>query len=214
MIKKEVLKAVLYVLGGVILAFLIFTYSGVSENKTEDLDNGLATTTALISIKRGVWDDVSIPKIREEIGKNFMEITTEQSEKFSIYKKADITGDKIDEALVALGSGGAYTEYFALMQSDNNGNPKLARFRIKDGSTDDVLFLEGTSVSHGMSVELAPSKNAIYAESWNIDPINPDTISCEIEAYVWNKSSGLFEYNSTVGKNATDSYCSKITVSN
>ncbi len=214
MAKKETLKAVLYVLAGVIIALLIFTFSGMGENKKEVLDNEPKDTIATTTDSSKIWDASSIAKIRAAVGETFLDIKTEQSEKISIYKKADITGDGIDEALVSLGSGGAYTGYYALMQVDpkDKTNTKIvsARFKTAEGKIEDVMFVEGTSVSHGMSVELAPSKQAIYAESWQIDPINPDTVSCQIEAYKWNKNSGIFEFNDALGKSATESYCEGI----
>lgn len=214
MAKKETLKAVLYVLAGVIIALLIFTFSGMGENRNEVLDNEPKDTTATTTDSSKIWNANSIAKIRAAVGDTFLDIKTEQSEKISIYKKADITGDGIEEALVSLGSGGAYSGYYALMQVDpkDKTNTKIvsARFKTAEGKIEDVMFVEGTSVSHGMSVEMAPSKQAIYAESWQIDPINPDTVSCQIEAYKWNKNSGIFEFNDALGKSATESYCSGI----
>lgn len=209
--KKETLKAVIYIFIGVIIALLIFMFSGMGENRNKKASTS-DNTNISSSTNKTTIDENSISQIEKVIGPNFMEIKTGETDRMSIYKKADITGDSIDEALISLGSGGAYTTYFALVQIDtkNNNEIKRAKFKTAEGKIDDVMFVEGASVSHGLSVEFAPSKKAIYSERWQVDPINPEKVSCEIEAYVWNSNSGLFEYNAKVGQDATDNYCSKI----
>lgn len=194
---------------------IAFAFSNIGDDKKDISDNqNTATTTANIASSSINWVSPEIPAaIRETVGKNFMEIKTEQTGKFAVYKKADITGDGTEEAVVSLGSGGAYTSYYALMQSEN-GSPRLARFKQKNGDIGNIMFLEGASVSHGISFELVPSKHAIYSESWALNPINTDTIECEIEAYQWNATSSLFEYNQALGDAATGLYCSKINVDN
>lgn len=214
--KNELLKASVYIFIGVIIALGIFMLSEIGEDKNRKPQNENINSTSTSRIRGSIWDDLTLSEAKEVIGKNFTEIKTEQGDNMSIYKKADITGDGIEEALIYLGSGGAYTSYFALVQGEILENDQIkinkAKFKTSEGRIEDVMFVEGTSVSHGMSVEFAPSKNAIYAESWQIDPINPDTIECNIEAYVWNQNSKIFEYNEKVGKDATESYCSKIFV--
>jgi len=213
--KSEILKALIYVFIGVMLTLAAFTFSNLGDSKKQDKnsnDTGPATTSTTNASSSINWVDSEIPEqIRDAVGKNFMEIKTEQSGEFAVYKKADITGDGIEEAVVSLGSGGAYTSYYALMQSID-GTPRLARFKHKNGDIGNVMFLEGASVSHGISFELVPSKQAIYSESWALDPMNTDTIECEIEAYQWNETTSLFEYSQALGDSATGLYCSKINI--
>ncbi len=207
--QQEILKALGFIFIGVMIALAIFYFSDMTNNvDKKSSDNTGATSTVQTAHESADWPN-QISEIRTALGKTFNEVKVEESEPLSIYKRADITGDGVEEALVSLGSGGAYAEYFALMRYEN-GKPVPAKFKTAEGKTGNVMFLEGTSVTHGMSVELAPSKQAIYSESWNVDAFNTDTIECEIEAYTWNASTSRFEFNKILGKSVTETYCKKI----
>lgn len=149
-----------------------------------------------------------ITAVRKTIGSTFMETRVAESEPVSIFKTKDITGDGISEALISLGSGGAYTEYFALMQWDKTQGVHLARFKQKEGTVGDVLFLEGASASHGMNVILDNEIKSIISSHWNIDPFNPDAYECEFEVYTWNPLTNLFEFNSEQSKLGQTGACS------
>jgi len=119
------------------------------------------TTAPQPTLKPVNWESL-IPAIRTVIGSTSLGVYVEESRPLSIVQKNDITGDGIPEALVDLGSGGAYTSYLTLMRIENN-KPVIAQFKQKDGKISPLMFLYGASVMHSEYVEMLPEKNAIYA---------------------------------------------------
>lgn len=207
--KKEILKACLYILAGVIVAYLIFMFSDFRRNSQDEpsevIHGNNATTT-----NEQVFDwENEIVKIERAVGPKFLDIDTKVTGSMTVSKKADITGDGQYEALVSLASSAAYNEYFALLTYKDSA-PTLAKFKQKDGQIGDVLFLQGASASHGTSVLLDPDQKAIYSQTWGLDPVNPDAVSCEAEAYIWNQTLGFFEYNSARSEVAANNYCAEI----
>jgi hypothetical protein len=111
-----------------------------------------------------------------------------------IVEVADLIGDGHSEALVYPGSGGAYTDWFVLMQV-KRGSPVLAKIKLRDGRiTDGGAFTRGSSVMHSENTALLPKEHAIYAEHWSA---NEEGVynRCEVEAYRFNPSTGMFEFN-------------------
>lgn len=156
------------------------------------------------------WDDL-IPEIRKVLAPAFMDVKIEQSSPISIFQTGDITGDGIPEALVYLGSGGAYTSYLTLMMLDENGKPVAAKFKQKNGKISTLLFLAGASVKNGQSAALAPEKKAVYSGSWRIDD-SGKLAACGINAYQWNGQTKIFEFNSALSKEIKPDFCGKIEI--
>lgn len=219
--KPEVLKAASYVLAGVIIAFMLFAISDIGNKKSAPAagnNSGTATTTAIVTFD---WND-NIKLVEKTIGPEFMEIKTRQNGPMSIHKTAEITGDKTEEALIALGSSGAYAEYFTLMRvnyANRDGSllktskPVLAQFKQRDGAVGPLMFAQGASVSHGETVELVPTTNAVYSGGWSLDPVNPDAVECTLDVYVWNAKTSLFEFNKGLSDSSLASFCAKISSS-
>jgi hypothetical protein len=217
--KPELLKASSYVLAGVVIAFLLFAISDIGNKKPVPTSGNGNTQTASSTVKESFNWYENIRTVEKTIGSTFLDIETKEREPMSIHKIAEITGDKTDEALIALGSGGAYTEYLTLMRlnyANKDGSlqktskPIIAQFKLRDGSTGPLMFAEGSSVSHGETVELIPATNAVYSGGWSLDPVNPDAIECNLDVYIWNEKNSLFEFNKVLSESALASFCAKI----
>ncbi len=220
--KPEVLKAASYVLAGVIIAFALFAISDIGNKKPAPAagTNGNSTSTSATAASFN-WEE-NIKVIEKTIGPEFMETKTRQTGSMSIHKTAEITGDKTDEALIALGSSGAYAEYFTLMRVNyanrdgtllKTSKPVLAQFKQRDGTVGPLMFAEGSSVSHGETVELVPTTNAVYSGGWSLDPVNPDAVECTLDVYVWNEKTSMFEFNKGLSDSSLASFCAKISSS-
>lgn len=219
--KPELLKASSYILAGVIIAFLLFAVSDIGNKKPTNQNTSGNLTTPTSTVQSFNWHE-NIKVVEKTIGPEFMETKTKQTGSMTIAKTAEITGDKTDEALIALGSSGAYAEYFTLMRinhANRNGTllrsskPILAEFKQRDGSVGPLLFAAGSSVSHGETIELVPTTNAVYSGGWSIDPINPDAIECNLDVYVWNEKTSLFEFNKALSDSSLAAFCAKISSS-
>jgi len=156
------------------------------------------------------WENL-IPTIRTVIGPTFLGVRVEESGSLSIFQKNDITGDGVSEALVNLGSGGAYTSYLTLMRVEND-TPVVAQFKQKDGKVSSLMFLAGASVMNGESVVMLPDKNAIYAGHWsravNGTPFGSLT-NCSVEAYQWNSQTKTFDFSLTLSNEVRPGFCQK-----
>jgi len=168
------------------------------------------TTAPQPPLKPVNWESL-IPAIRTVIGPTFLGVRVEESEPLSIFQKNDITGDGIPEALVNLGSGGAYTSYLTLMRIENN-KPVIAQFKQKDGKISPLIFLYGASVMNSENVEMLPEKNAIYA--FHLSRSNNENSSdiltkCTIEAYKWNSQTKNFDFSLSLTKEleASPGFC-------
>mgnify|MGYP000544140128 CR=1 FL=1 len=217
--KPELLKACCYVLAGVVVAFIIFAVSDIGSSKPATSGpTGSSTTSPLNAAPSYDWS-ANVKTVDKAIGSEFLDIKTKQSGPIAIYKTAEITGDKTDEALVSLGSSGAYVEYFTLMRINfankdgsllKNSKPVIAQFKQKDGEVGPLMFGEGASVMHGETVELVPTTNAVYSGGWGLDPANPDAVECTLDVYVWNEKTSLFEFNKALSESSLSSFCAKI----
>lgn len=149
------------------------------------------------------WQD-QIGSIRKLLGKSFLDTTPEERGEISIGDKADITGDGVDEALVYIGAGGAYTEYMTLVIY-TKGQIGIAEFRHSDGSVSPELFQNGASVRHGEGVKLLPAEKAIY--SLSVDRDENGISSCEAQAYRWNKDTDIFDFDADLSQKLSVSSC-------
>lgn len=168
-------------------------------------------TTSPESIPKQVdWENL-IPAIKTVIGPTFLGVRVEEYYSLSIFSKNDITGDGVPEALVNLGSGGAYTSYLTLIRVEND-TPVVAQFKQKDGKVSPLIFLAGASVMNGESVVMIPDKNAIYAGHWSRavkgTPFGSLT-DCRVEAYQWNSQTKTFDFSSTLSNDVRPSFCQK-----
>jgi len=127
----------------------------------------------------------------------------------SIYKQVDITGDGLPEALVYTGSGGAYTDQLVLMTT-KEGKPVLASFRDEQGEEVVPIFLSGSSVRRGETVEMMAQENLIYSISWGMNE-DGEIEGCNVVVYQWNKNSGRFEYESFLSESSEAELCIPLT---
>jgi hypothetical protein len=125
-----------------------------------------------------------------------------------IRRTADIRGDGVPEALVYLGTGGASTDEMTVMLIEN-GKPAVARFRGREGKVSSMVFLEGASVMHTDGVEMLPEQHAVYSLRYNYGG-NGKLRECTGEAYQWNPSTKLFDYNHRLGKKLVRDTCREV----
>lgn len=156
------------------------------------------------------WESL-IPTIRTAVGPTLLGVRVEESSSLSIFQKNDITGDSIPEALVNLGSGGAYTSYLTLMRIEND-KPVVAQFKQKDGKISSLMFLAGASVMNGEGVVMLPDKNAIYFGHWS-RAVNGTSFgsltNCSVEAYQWNSQTKNFDFSLSLSNEVRLGFCQK-----
>jgi len=156
------------------------------------------------------WESL-IPTIRTVVGPTFLGMRVEESSSLSIFQKNDITGDSVPEALVGLGSGGAYTSCLTLMRIEND-KPVVAQFKQKDGKISSLMFLAGASVMNGESVVMLLDKNAIYAGHWSRavsgTPFGSLT-NCNVEVYQWNSQTKNFDFSVGLSNEVRPGFCQK-----
>ena len=118
---------------------------------------------------------------------------------------ADLTGDSKSEG-VFMGSGGNSDWYIILMQQDD-GSIALAQLRQKDGRIFPVALSPGRAMINA-SFEILPQEKGFYQAWFSYDPEN-QKLTCKmggLEAYTWNPSDSLFDWNA----NMTEKYSSQI----
>jgi len=125
-----------------------------------------------------------------------------------VVREADLTGDGVPEALVAIGSGGAYTDDLALFiwQGDK---PVLAKFIDAAGEEGPIILSEGASVRNGASVNWKPEQKVIYAGSWNVD-FDGALADCEVNAYQYSRDSLAFVYNQNLSADLGSQFCADL----
>lgn len=196
---------VLIVVGVAALGYFLFVQGPVSNN--EELSPSPAVTPTPTP-KQVDWQSL-IPAIQLELGPEFSDVKVEERGSLSIYQSVDITGDNVSEALVDIGSGGAYTEYLTLMLV-KNGQPAVAEFKQEDGKISPLLFLVGASAMNGEDVEMLPEKNAIYSGHWS-GTVQGNSFGnltdCGVEAYQWNDSVKIFEFNAGLSEEIRPDFC-------
>ena len=155
------------------------------------------------------WNGM-MPKVRPVLEKQFGEEVGEHYD-VGILRSghiADITGDGIPEALVWLGTGGAYTSTLALMRIEDD-KPVVALFRDRQGKTEPILFLEGSSVMHSNIVELLPKDRAVFQS--HFEYVGDGRLrTCDGEAYRWTPRTKTFDYDSRLSKSKSQDFCRKV----
>ncbi|HEX3354178.1 MAG TPA: hypothetical protein VHS34_15265 [Terriglobales bacterium] len=146
-----------------------------------------------------------IADIRIALKQAFPGEGVEEHYKIRITETADITGDGVPEALVYLGTGGAYTDELTLMRV-KNGKPVVARFKQKKGGVSPLIFLSGSSVRHQESVKMLPDRRAIYSMSSETDDSGRKA-KCGVVAYEWTAETQTFDWNRSLSGQLTESNC-------
>jgi len=211
-----ILVVVIVVLVGVVGYFALIKKptSPATTNQTPSTNTPTQQTPPVTSPeptpKPVNWESL-IPTIRTAVGPTFLGVRVEESGPLNIFQKNDITGDSIPEALVNLGSGGAYTSYLTLMKVEND-KPVVAQFKQKDGKISPLMFLSGASVMNGESVVMLPDKNTIYAGHWSRavsgTPFGSLT-NCSVEAYQWNSQTKNFGFSLSISNEVRPGFCQK-----
>jgi hypothetical protein len=160
-----------------------------------------------VSLEDISWDDF-LPSIRDMAEDMFSDIQVGDS--FSIWEEEDVTGDGLNEALVYVGQGGAYTSYLTLVRLEND-QPVIAEFKKKDNSISSVIFLEGASVMNGETVSFSPEENIVYSGHWSKNTTG-SLSDCSVEAYQWNDGTQLFEFSQVFSDEIKDDYCQALDV--
>lgn len=178
------------------------------ENKKENVNQTVSENK-----KNKSWEEL-IPEIRIAIKNGLSDAIIETVSPLDIYEEVELTGDDINEALIDLGSGGAYTEEFVLMMIQD-GKPVLAKFRQKDGKVSSLIFLNGSSARNGETVEILSENKAVISGYYSIDDSGEKIENCEVEAYEWNNGInnievGIFEYSRVLSEETEKDYCADL----
>jgi len=117
----------------------------------------------------------------------------------AVGEEVDITGDGCTEAVVLVDAGGAYTTTFALFRSENS-SPVFAEQKENSGQIVKVMFDAGASVKNQLGYKTLPQDNGFYTFQKNYDEQNGQIIlaNCEINTYVWNSATKVFDYNANL----------------
>jgi hypothetical protein len=166
----------------------------------------LPNTSSAPTVQVVNWQSL-MSDIRLVLGPKFLGVRVEENHPLSIFQTNDITGDGVPEALVSLGTGGAYADMLVLMRIENN-KPVVAQFKQKDGKIASLIFLAGASARHNNVAMLLPSKNAIYSGSWDTDDFGKVN-NCNIDAYQWNPQTKTFDYNANLNVEVKLGFCQK-----
>lgn len=153
------------------------------------------------------WEK-ELPAVKSALISAFPDITIEEVTTISIYEQADLTNDGLREALVTMGTGGAYTDFLTLVTKKEN-TIQAARFTDANGKISPLTFLAGSSVLNGSDVAMWPAQNAIYQGSWSFDEKGVFT-HCEVQAYQWEEESGTFAFRTSLSDELETDFCSKL----
>ena len=143
------------------------------------------------AVVQPTWTSM-LPAVTPVLTGAFPDSSVGQRAAVSVEEEKDITGDGNPEAMIDLGTGGASTEQYALVQYDN-GMPVAASFQDADGTVGPITFLRGGSADHSDDFAMDSEDRMVYSISTESDP---DTgLSCMASAYVWNQSTAMFMYS-------------------
>lgn len=124
----------------------------------------------------------------------------------SLYQKGDITGDGMEEALVAFGPGSTTGDDITLMVMEK-GRPTVSLFKQKDGSVSTLVFSTSADGAgrYGSAVEMMSDNHVVYSAGYSKYGDIDD--SCGSEAYQWNAGTNLFEYSQSLSEETAQNYC-------
>lgn len=121
-------------------------------------------------------------------------------------QSVDLNGDGIDEG-VFVGDGGNSGATFILMK-DADGQNFFARQKNKDGTISVIQLLSIGRARVSESFKLVPEEKGFYTISKTND--NDTGFSCSVNgvnAYSWNASTKLFEWNQSMTARYTAEVC-------
>lgn len=180
---------IIVVIAGIVAVGIVLGYQSLWQPKEETPGSAPATegskSTQTVNWEGLLPDIEKILKEKDMTGNYSVEIG----------KKADITGDGVEEALVATGMCGASTCFSAVFQLENN-KPALSVFKMEDGRIiTNASFGEGGSVTHQDNIDFWPEKQAVYAFGYGAWPSQDYKKEYYFEAYQWDSRNGLFAYD-------------------
>jgi len=106
----------------------------------------------------------------------------------------------IEGAIVDMGTGGAYTEYYTVCM-DKNGKLEVVNFKDKNGNIAPLFFEEGASVKHEARLNLDEENSNLVVYQSIVNRDDSGKVSgFEVEAYLWNNETHMFEYNKTLSE--------------
>jgi len=204
--KKILIIVIACLASGILIIMKVFLPAKLAHKETGE--KVLPEQAPPVSELTVNWQE-QLPSIKEILGSVYTEIGSGLRQ-VAVYEEADLTGDGRAEALVALGTGGAYTDSFMLMIMEN-GRPAPATFVNEDGSRSFIVFLSGASVMNGESVEMLPEKQAIYAGHWSRSGGEDGGLSsCAVEAYKWNPETFTFDFSKEMSEEERSVFCRKV----
>lgn len=120
----------------------------------------------------------------------------------------DLTGDGIDEGIFT-GNGGNNGASFIMIKG-NDGKSFVAKQKNKDGTINQVYLVEIGRVMFSEGFELVPNEYGFYTIS-KINNEESGNFSCKpngVNAYSWNTSIKMFEWNQVMTTKYTTQVCS------
>jgi hypothetical protein len=192
-----------------IIAVLAVGYLIIKNSKTtlEDKSNTLAKNETIIQPN---WKNVS--------ENDFVNLVSKEADAFfekefglELSDEIDLTGDGINEAVVS-GNGGNNGVSFVLKKE--GGNTIVLKQKEKDGSISPVALYEVGRVMVNVNFKLLPSEHGFYTASMIFDESANNTETshfiCDeesINAYAWNETTQMFEWNQTLTTKYTKEVC-------
>lgn len=120
---------------------------------------------------------------------------------------ADITGDGVPEALIMSGAGGANSTYLPLVMIDQD-KLTIARLRASDGTVfSGATLLESLSATRMSGVHLDALHKAVLVGRIEFTDVSNASPTCQLDAYVWNVTTRIFEWNGVLGSDLRPTYC-------
>jgi len=103
--------------------------------------------------------------------------------------------------VVDMGTGGAYVKYYTICLP-TNGLLEVANFKDRNGNIAPLFFSEGASVKHEARVNFendSKSNLTVYQSVVDRDD-NGKVVNIELDAYVWNDKTKMFEYSKVLSE--------------
>ncbi|MFP4539642.1 MAG: hypothetical protein ACLFNN_01740 [Candidatus Paceibacterota bacterium] len=152
---------------------------------------------------KNLWENQE-NEILQALEKGFPDTAFRKGD-LSIYKKGDLTGDAIPEALVRTSCGATTCELVLLRMKD--GVPKVADFKDKESEVVTLSFSEGGGGAgrYGSKTQLDEKRNSVrFSQYWIYG--NEDD-RCESEVYRWDPETEVFKYDRSSSEQETREYC-------
>ncbi len=158
----------------------------------KDSSTGKFLIDNVLSNKYAFYDTEELTKMLQSV----LPEAGSQSEPFIVATWPLIDGSEEEIALVYMGTGGAYVDYYTLCIGQDD-KLALANFKDEDGAVGPHVFAEGASVKHEvrLSVYNASPLN-FYVYQYQVDRDDSGAISnIDVEAYRWNMDAEVFEFD-------------------